>query len=772
MKQIYSCFLFCIFLCPAVRSQSTGPVSTSVITGRVFRDYNLDGKQDFTSKSNEGGVSGITVTAIGSDGKVLQKVTTSEDGNYQLTVPEAGDVKVRFSSIDAGNAISGDTVRFVKSPANEINLGLTRYSSYSAGSQNIFSSIFRNGSPGQTKRIDSLTSLVSSRVDSLGLTTSLALFGQTGAVWGLAYASEHNVLFSAAITKRHSGFGPLGSGGIYVTQLDSLVTKPFFSLSDYGIATAGELKRDFPETYQQISRDSAAFDQVGKSGLGGIALSADKLFVTNLYDQTVYAFKLTAALVKPTSYEKLSFRVKGCANGKFRPFALKYNDGRLFAGGVCDAQVSQNAKHLQGIVFELDTIKKEFQQLLAFPLDYSRGKIVEGAEASGWNPWTSSFGKAIVQHSPSTAAYPQPILASLDFDEEGNMLMGMMDRFGHQAGTGHPNPEGTGTFVAISGGDILKATRKKERKYTIDEVVKGGKRARGNDSFNSSQHFDTAFESEGIVLHASNTAGGAALLRNTNMVVATLHEPARAFNTSGIQKLDNATGEPVGATDLFRTSDPATFGKINAVGSIEVGRALPGIVIGNRVWLDENGDGLQDAGEPGLSGLMVQLLAGDTLVATVSTDSLGGYAFKDVSVREKPYQVRVQVGTASRKSVSLSQTVKVAAGNRRWDVDFGVPCELTALCEQQADGAVSPGLVVYPNPVRSTMNFYYRGAKPGMKLTASIHDLSGRSIFQKDIIEATAEGSLQVNTDQWPLGIYILTVRGDAFSASTKFSKQ
>jgi hypothetical protein len=50
--------------------------------------------------------------------------------------------------------------------------------------------------------------------------------------------------------------------------------------------------------------------------------------------------------------------------------------------------------------------------------------------------------------------------------------------------------------------------------------------------------------------------------------------------------------------------------------------------IGNFVWIDENGDGLQDAGEPGLPNVLVQLFDGlGNLVATTLTDAHGGYLF-------------------------------------------------------------------------------------------------------------------------------------------------
>ena len=57
----------------------------------------------------------------------------------------------------------------------------------------------------------------------------------------------------------------------------------------------------------------------------------------------------------------------------------------------------------------------------------------------------------------------------------------------------------------------------------------------------------------------------------------------------------------------------------------------PPATIGNLVWLDENGNGLQDPSEPGFAGVDVQLLDGATVIATVTTDEDGGYTLDDIA---------------------------------------------------------------------------------------------------------------------------------------------
>ena len=69
--------------------------------------------------------------------------------------------------------------------------------------------------------------------------------------------------------------------------------------------------------------------------------------------------------------------------------------------------------------------------------------------------------------------------------------------------------------------------------------------------------------------------------------------------------------------------------------------------IGNYVWVDENSDGYQDEGEPGIPNVQVKLYdAAGNLVATTVTDSHGGYLFDNL--RPGNYYVDVLDGTGNQ----------------------------------------------------------------------------------------------------------------------------
>lgn len=66
--------------------------------------------------------------------------------------------------------------------------------------------------------------------------------------------------------------------------------------------------------------------------------------------------------------------------------------------------------------------------------------------------------------------------------------------------------------------------------------------------------------------------------------------------------------------------------------------------VGDKVWLDLNGNGAQDANEPGIPGVKLELYdAADNLLGTTTTDANGSYSFEDLSSGD--YHVTVDAST-------------------------------------------------------------------------------------------------------------------------------
>ncbi len=85
--------------------------------------------------------------------------------------------------------------------------------------------------------------------------------------------------------------------------------------------------------------------------------------------------------------------------------------------------------------------------------------------------------------------------------------------------------------------------------------------------------------------------------------------------------------------------------------------------IGDKVWLDSNGNGVQDSGEAGVGGVSVKLLnASGAVLATTTTDGNGNYLFSDLT----PGDYAVQVVAPS----GYTLTAKDQGGNDATDSDF------------------------------------------------------------------------------------------------------
>ena len=118
---------------------------------------------------------------------------------------------------------------------------------------------------------------------------------------------------------------------------------------------------------------------------------------------------------------------------------------------------------------------------------------------------------------------------------------------------------------------------------------------------------------------------------------------------SGDDLLDsdfNPSGSNLGFTDVISlASNVISITSIDA-GIIRFRTATPTrtptpINVGNFVWLDSNGDGVQDAGEPGLNGIVVQLWnsAKNQMFMQTTTNSNGNYTL--IAPLPGDYRVRV-----------------------------------------------------------------------------------------------------------------------------------
>jgi hypothetical protein len=175
--------------------------------------------------------------------------------------------------------------------------------------------------------------------------------------------------------------------------------------------------------------------------------------------------------------------------------------------------------------------------------------------------------------------------------------------------------------------------------------------------------------------HQEISLGGIALLPGKNEVAETVFDPVTAFRAAGVRWFDNTTGQAPRGYQIFGTDaggQTTTFGKANGLGDLELLCGVQPIEVGNRLWNDSNKNGIQDAGEPILTGVTVELWKGATKIATKTTDATTGeYFFTDL-VPNMAYEIRVpNVNGASKQShlAGLQPTVANASANAKDNID-------------------------------------------------------------------------------------------------------
>ncbi|MCA8953807.1 MAG: hypothetical protein KDE27_30120, partial [Planctomycetes bacterium] len=210
----------------------------------------------------------------------------------------------------------------------------------------------------------------------------------------------------------------------------------------------------------------------------------------------------------------------------------------------------------------------------------------------------------------------------------------------------------TGTFggggEGVSGGDTLRACPAVGGGWTLEnDGVCGGVTSQ---SVGTNQGpGGREFYADGFATttgpgsnHQEISVGGLAKVPGFTDVVHTVFDPNTSngndWRSGGLRKLSNTTGRVTGFFQLFDKCDSSgvncpgsrtatlTFGKVNGIGDVVALCDMAPVEIGNRVWSDENGNGVQDPGEPAIAGVPVSLEIGSTTY-TVVTDMNGVYRF-------------------------------------------------------------------------------------------------------------------------------------------------
>lgn len=585
---------------------------------------------------------------------------------------------------------SGSSVQFVTTSAGgltNLNYGVNNPGNYCQANPRLATSSYAHGDQaGQTRTAVVTTSYTASGTSTANY-TSESQAQQTGSTWGLAYHRTSNTLFSSAFIKRNAGLAPNaqhpgsdGTGAIYRTTVGGSVDGTLFVdldvLFSNAALTGANPHTDFdpnPPDY-----DSGAYGAVGKIALGGLAISEDDqtLYVINLVDRRMYKLPIGLTPTAPAAGAVTSYLVPnpGCTNGVGRPFAVKTHNGLVYAGGVCTGESGGSAANLSAYVYSFNPVSSTWSAspVLSFPLNYTRGcaDISGGYNTSGcrpsttgsfadWRPWRDTLDTTFANgYSGGYVAYPQAMLTNIEFLQNSNsggedMVIALRDRFGDQIGNNDPGPTGDeptafpangSALNSTPAGEILRASLNASNVWVIEQNShnapstavfgpaggannnQGPVSASGADSGQSGEFYLDNHPTN----HDEIACGGLAHVPGNAELAATVVDPVNLFSGGTTQFL-NTNGARSRSYEINLGS--GGFAKADSFSDLEAICNVAPVELGNRVWNDVNGNGIQDAGEAPLSGIAVRLLdaTGTTTIATATTDANGNYLFSSAS---------------------------------------------------------------------------------------------------------------------------------------------
>ncbi|MDN3635333.1 SdrD B-like domain-containing protein [Neolewinella lacunae] len=170
--------------------------------------------------------------------------------------------------------------------------------------------------------------------------------------------------------------------------------------------------------------------------------------------------------------------------------------------------------------------------------------------------------------------------------------------------------------------------------------------------------------------------------------------------------------------------------------------------IGDFVWLDENGNGIQNMDEPGVEGVTVNLKdAAGVVIATTTTNDQGGYLFGGLAPGTYSVQFVLPAGfewtganagavesldsDADPTMNGMTETVTLVAGQSYLDLDAGIVPEV--ICELTATVTVAPVCNNNGTPTQPADDFYtvtvlVSGTSPSGTWRSNLADVNGNPI--------------------------------------------
>ncbi|MEU2718537.1 hypothetical protein ABZ624_40330, partial [Streptomyces sp. NPDC007205] len=581
-------------------------------TIRVVREVNANGKWD---QGLEPGWSGVTVVLTDDAGRSVTGVTQADGtvklspgtslsgGKYRVEVknpdPKAyfpGAASPRTELLDP--TVLSSNVEFVDLSAGknvEVTTSFWSPEDYCQKNATLVTACqnptIPKPAPDTNKTLTSFP--FNTRGDATvtpSLVNVLANNGQTGTVWGVGYNKVTKQLFSAAYAKRGTKYGPGGPGAIYRTNPATKQTALFTRVPNPGT------------TVHQpgVRMDEAFGPVVGKESLGDLDVSSDgkDLYVVNLHDRRLYRYDATQATA---AAPKASYSIQdpGCASpGDWHPFGLGIQDSKVYVGGVCSAESTHNSADMRAVVKVFDPVTGQFTgTVMDQSLNFPRGGLGTVSAPghcwahgpSGWYPWTET--RPATQDGVSCTndfiQNPEAELSDINFETNGDMVVGFADRFTDRTGWRLPATSGAWpATTAFNGGDINRACRGGNHMFVLDGNGGCTNNATPANDGGEPANVKEFYPGDNLATnHQEISEGGVAVDKVETRIPFTAMDPIGKTG-SGVRWVDRTTGTSSPDTDGLYLN--GAFGKSRGIGDLEVLCDQAPLQIGNRVWQDTN----------------------------------------------------------------------------------------------------------------------------------------------------------------------------------------
>jgi hypothetical protein len=652
------------------------------VSGVVVTAYDNTGSQVGTATTISNGTYSLSI-ASSTTSDIRIEFTTPN--GYQPSFQGAGNgTSIQFVSVPASNVNFGIIIpgNFCQdNPGSNVAGICLRPGTTSLATSKDFSSISTTEWKGTNP------ALLTKNADT-GSMWGMAFDGQRQVIFGAAALRRHSGLGPKGIAGIYATSRTTGS----VIASWDLSQAPYNLTFSANNSNFSDANRGLSNS-SILSSDPIGFANVGKVGIGDIDMSPNGqwLFVSNLYQKKIHRIAVSDAnndgVPELGAVTSFTIPANTCANTTSRPWGLRYNylDDTLMVGVVCskesqpaalDGGAGTTSLPDPGVLLKLTISSSTFTTVSSVDFDYVRGVEINGGNNPGqtcmtndpsvstpsgvaclkgrWHSWTddfaaleslpgSTYGMEGVFHLPTDNQlgivqrmwWPQPIIADIEVLPSGEIVLGVMDRFGMQMGTNNRKPTydpqtpnvndgfvtgyvaGDTLLLCPSGGSFIQnnadacTAATSDDSYMMSRAGLGGKR----------DYHEVFDDNLNNAAHLEMTIGGLAYNPNTKEMAISMMDPSNAIFTGGIRYLNSDSssatfGQYVTGAIFNGFSDASTnqkwessFLKSSSMGDLELLCDRAPVQIGNRVWIDTNQNGIQDPGEPPVVGVYVGLYA-------------------------------------------------------------------------------------------------------------------------------------------------------------------